>query len=115
MARMFDVNLVSSKEKLGGVRLQGMLRSGGERQNHDSRTESAPNFSTLHLRVWLQTLAPNILRLSLSQIPMLTYRKCTEGLTRKRCRSWPTMKCLSPRGRISEQKQTQEHHHSAES
>lgn len=36
---MFDVELVSSKEKLGGVRLQGILRSAKSRQPHQKRAE----------------------------------------------------------------------------
>jgi hypothetical protein len=39
MARMFDVNFISSKEKLGGVRLQGMLRSAKSRQPHQKRAK----------------------------------------------------------------------------
>lgn len=54
---MFDVDVVSSKERLGGVRLQGMWCLEKKRQNHDTRTKSAPDLSTLHLRVWLQSRA----------------------------------------------------------
>lgn len=57
----------------------GNASVGRERQNHDSRTKSAPNFWTLQLREWLQCLHRVFLELPLPQTPKLTYRKSTES------------------------------------